>query len=387
MTGPLISIRGLSRTFVSRSDTHRAVHDADLDVQPGEFFTLLGPSGSGKTTTLRMIAGLERPDRGTVSIEGRTVSCGERGLLVPPQQRGIGMVFQSYAVWPHLNVFENVAYPLRVARVPRAQLHARVGSALALVRMEGLAERRPSELSGGQQQRVALARALVGEPRILLLDEPFSGLDAELRIQLGEELTLIQEELGIAMIYVTHDRREAMRLSDTIAVLAGGVVEQVGSPLEVLLRPATRLVATFLADTTFVPVLRRRSGPGAMLHLVTAIGELVSTALTATDLPVGWPDGDDSDAWVVGIRTADVVLEQHDPDLNDPLEPPVEPLVASDNVLPGTVTRVRLRGATMDVGVRVGNFDLEARMSATAALRPGDDVRVRIPADRVIILR
>jgi ABC-type Fe3+/spermidine/putrescine transport system ATPase subunit len=223
-----------------------ALHDVTIDFPAGGFTTLLGPSGCGKTTLLRIIAGFVEPDAGTVSVGGRDVG-GD-----PPWRRRIGFVFQSYALWPHMTVHDNVAYGLRLRGLPRAEVAARVGAALDRIGMAGLGGRHPGQLSGGQQQRVALARALVLEPDVLLLDEPLSNLDARLRVEMRREIRRLQREVGITTIYVTHDQEEALQLSDVIAVMSQGRVEQVGSAEEVYARPRTAFVATSLGAATLL---------------------------------------------------------------------------------------------------------------------------------------
>jgi iron(III) transport system ATP-binding protein len=222
-----------------------AVNGIDLRVSEGEFVTLLGPSGCGKTTTLRMVAGLEQNTGGRISIGNEVVSDAARGLFVPSERRRLGMVFQSYAIWPHMTVFENVAYPLRVRRKSAAEIRDLVAKALHLVEMEGFAERPAPALSGGQQQRVAIARALVFEPKVLLLDEPLSNLDAKLRLQMGDEFRSIQRRLGMTSLYVTHDQAEAMALSDRVVVMDRGRIQQIGAPEEIYRYPANRIVAAF----------------------------------------------------------------------------------------------------------------------------------------------
>jgi putative spermidine/putrescine transport system ATP-binding protein len=217
-----------------------AVDGVDLDIRRGEFFTLLGPSGSGKTTCLRMIAGFERPDEGRIELGGDDVS------RLPPAERDVNTVFQDYALFPHMTVGQNVAYGLKVKRVERVERNRRVADALAMVRLSGFGDRRPSQLSGGQRQRVALARALVNRPRVLLLDEPLGALDLKLRQQLQVELKGIQNEVGITFVYVTHDQDEALTMSDRIAVMDGGRVLQVGSPRDVYEEPGSRFVAGFV---------------------------------------------------------------------------------------------------------------------------------------------
>jgi iron(III) transport system ATP-binding protein len=222
-----------------------AVDDVDLHIKEGEFVTLLGPSGCGKTTTLRMVAGLEHNTSGRISLGPEAVSDAAIGLFVPPERRKLGMVFQSYAIWPHMTVFDNVAYPLRVRRRSAEEITERVTTALRLVEMAGFAERPAPALSGGQQQRVAIARALVFEPKVLLLDEPLSNLDAKLRLQMGDEFRSIQQRLGMTSLYVTHDQSEAMALSDRVVVMDRGRIQQVGAPEEIYRYPANRTVAAF----------------------------------------------------------------------------------------------------------------------------------------------
>jgi iron(III) transport system ATP-binding protein len=215
----------------------------------GEFVTLLGPSGCGKTTMLRIIAGFEKPTAGEVYIDDQLVSGGN--TFVPPEKRGIGMVFQSYAVWPHMNVFENVAYPLQIQKQPKEKIREAVGKVLETVHLSQYAERLPNQLSGGQQQRVALARALVAEPRLLLLDEPLSNLDAKLRESMRFEIKEIQQRTGITVVYVTHDQTEAMAMSDRIFLINRGVVQQCGTPQDIYNRPANQFVADFLGKVDF----------------------------------------------------------------------------------------------------------------------------------------
>ena len=217
-----------------------AVAGIDLTVDEGEFFTLLGPSGSGKTTLLRLIAGFERPDSGRIELGGRDVT------TLPPYQRETNTVFQDYALFPHMTVGENIAYGLRIKRVAGAERRQRVDRALRMVRLTGLENRRPNQLSGGQRQRVALARAVINEPEVLLLDEPLGALDLKLRQEMQIELKQIQQQVGITFVYVTHDQEEALTMSDRLAVMANGKIEQIGSPVEVYERPATEFVAGFI---------------------------------------------------------------------------------------------------------------------------------------------
>ena len=248
----LLSIRGVAKTF-GQAKVLKAV---SLDVAEGEFLTILGESGSGKTTLLRIISGFERPDEGEVWMES------ERLDILPPNRRGVNTVFQSYALFPHLSVFENVAYGLRAKKTPANEINARVESALAQVKMRDLAHRKPAQLSGGQQQRVALSRALVNRPRLLLLDEPLSALDANLRRQMQSELKALQREVGIAFIFVTHDQEEAMTLSDRIALLRSGEVEQVSTPRQLYNTPRTSYAANFVGQTNSVACARAQRDRG-----------------------------------------------------------------------------------------------------------------------------
>jgi spermidine/putrescine transport system ATP-binding protein len=238
-----VSLTGLTKTFGEEV----AVDGIDLDIGPGEFFSLLGPSGCGKTTTLRMIAGFEKPDSGTIRVDGRSLA------EVPPHKRPVNTVFQSYALFPFLTVEDNVAFGLRYQRTTRAETRRRVVDALEHVQMAGYAKRKPFQLSGGQQQRVALARALVLEPMVLLLDEPMGALDAKLRKQLQIELRSLQREIGTTFVYVTHDQEEALTMSDRLAVMHEGHVMQVGTPSEVYSQPASSYVASFLGSTNLFP--------------------------------------------------------------------------------------------------------------------------------------
>jgi iron(III) transport system ATP-binding protein len=244
-----VSLEGVGRRF----DQVAAVSNLSLDIGAGEFVTLLGPSGCGKTTTLRMVAGLERNTEGRILIGDTVVSDPQRGVFVQPERRRLGMVFQSYAIWPHMTVFENVAYPLRIRRRPSAEIERRVHEALTLVEMQDYAARPAPALSGGQQQRVAIARSLVFEPAVLLLDEPLSNLDARLRVQMGDELRALQQRLSITSLYVTHDQEEAMALSDRVVVMQRGKVLQSGAPEAIYRRPRSRDVAAFFGAPNLLP--------------------------------------------------------------------------------------------------------------------------------------
>jgi len=246
-----ITIRGLSKSFGAGETDVAAVDDVSLDIKDNSFVTLLGPSGCGKTTTLRLIAGYIVPDKGSIEVDGRVVSSAKG--VVPPEARGMGMVFQNYAVWPHKTVYENVVFGLKLRKVPGADARRRVEETLSLVNLGGLEGRYPNELSGGQQQRVALARSLVVEPSILLLDEPLSNLDAKLRERMRVELKELQRRTGITFVYVTHDQAEALALSDMVAVMNAGRLQQYGTPFEVYAHPQNRMVADFMGLVNLVP--------------------------------------------------------------------------------------------------------------------------------------
>jgi spermidine/putrescine transport system ATP-binding protein len=245
-TLPAIELAGVSKEFRTAGDVVAAVREMDLQIAEGEFFSLLGPSGCGKTTTMRMIAGFEEPTAGTVRLHGRDVT------NVPPNKRDVNMVFQSYALFPHMNVFENVAFGLRRRNVPKATITEQVEAMLGIVNLAGRGHRRPRELSGGQQQRVALARALVNHPSALLLDEPLGALDLKLRQAMQVELKRIQREVGITFVYVTHDQNEALTMSDRIAVMNDGLIEQLASPREIYEHPASRFVAGFIGTSNLL---------------------------------------------------------------------------------------------------------------------------------------
>ena len=266
-------------TDLSKSFGHvRAVHRVSLTVRSGELFFLLGPSGCGKTTLLRLIAGFENPDAGHISFNGSPVDD------VPPNRRNAGMVFQNYALWPHLNVFRNISYGLEIRKIPRPERRRRVEETLALVRLTGLADRYPSQLSGGQQQRVALARALVIDPGVVLLDEPLSNLDAKLRADMRREIRRIHDETRITMVYVTHDQIEALSLADRIAVMRDGCVSQLGSPRELYRTPLNSFVASFLGRASLFEGRVSALNPDGTLVVQTPLGPVLASASLALDL-------------------------------------------------------------------------------------------------------
>ena len=266
-----LRIQGIAKRF----GAVEALRGVSIEVGQGEFVALLGPSGCGKTTLLRILAGLETPDRGNLLLDGADITA------LPVDERGFGMVFQSYALFPHLTVFDNVAFGLRMRRVPHADQERRALSALEAVQLKGFEARYPRQLSGGQQQRVALARALAIEPRLLLLDEPLSNLDARLRRQVRLELRALQKRLGITALFVTHDQEEALALADRIVVMQAGRVEQVGDPKTVYRAPGTRFAAEFVGEANLVPATVVGVGPGGMLRVRLRSGDVLNARSTA----------------------------------------------------------------------------------------------------------
>jgi spermidine/putrescine transport system ATP-binding protein len=342
-----------------------AVDGVDLDIRAGEFFSLLGPSGCGKTTTLRMIGGFELPTDGRILVGSRDVT------TEPPERRPVNMVFQSYALFPHLTVFENIAFGLRRRKAPDAEVRARVGEALDLVRLGGYDRRRPDQLSGGQQQRVALARALVNRPQVLLLDEPLGALDLKLRRELQVELKRVQLEVGITFIYVTHDQEEALALSDRIAVMDRGRVEQLGSPEELYDRPHSRFVAGFIGTTNLLEaVVERVDGPVAVVRLADGERGLAKAGAAA--------GGDTVD---VAIRPEAIHLEPAN--AGDP--PPSD---TSGMALGGEILQSAYLGTAVSFQVRTVGGETLAVVVPRGHQRfgIGDAVRVRWHADDAMVL-
>ncbi len=310
-----------------------AVDHVSFGVQAGEVFTLLGPSGCGKSTTLRLVAGLENPNGGELFLNDRLIASGENSFFLPPERRNMGMVFQSYAIWPHFTVFENVAFPLQLRRgEARGNVKERVHAALEVVGLGGLESRPGTMLSGGQQQRVALARALVYNPEILLLDEPLSNLDAKLREQMRLEIRRIQRRLGITVLLVTHDQTEAMTMSDRVAVMNAGRLEQVGTPSEVYERPATAFVRDFLGRALTLSGIVRRDGSAGRLELLDAEGVALMFRNGTLDR---YPD---ETRLAVSCRPEDLRLEPPGP--------------AAPNRLPVTIEEAAYLGERVEYTVR-----------------------------------
>jgi spermidine/putrescine transport system ATP-binding protein len=355
--GGRVQLDGLTRRY----GAFQAVRGIDLEIPPGEFFSLLGPSGCGKTTTLRMIAGFERPSAGRVLLDGRDVSG------TPPNRRNVNTVFQNYALFSHLTVAENVAFGLRFTRVPKGETRARVGEALSLVQMEEFRERKPHQLSGGQQQRVALARALILNPSVLLLDEPLGALDAKLRKTLQVELKALQEQVGVTFVYVTHDQEEALTMADRLAVMSEGRIEQIGTPREVYEEPASAYVADFLGVSNLLDAEAIGTDSHDRCRVRVGDFELVaSRGHTSSRGPVK-----------IVVRPERVRVEAR--------------RKTGENHLPGKVERVVYAGAisqmvvTLDVGERIQC--MFANDGVGDSFSRGAPVSVHLPCEALRVLR
>jgi iron(III) transport system ATP-binding protein len=332
-----------------------AVDDVSFRVEEGEMYTLLGPSGCGKTSTMRCIAGLEHIDGGSISVFGQTVSSMAPPVFVPPYRRGMGMVFQSYAIWPHLTVFENVAFPLRVSaeRASAKQIKSRVGDALELVQLEPYADRMATQLSGGQQQRLALARAIVGRPQVLLLDEPLSNLDARLRDQMRAEIRSIQLRLGVTAIYVTHDQVEALSMSSRIAVMSAGKIVQEGRPRDLYANPSNSFVAEFIGNSNvFEAVLVGAEGeafvadsPGGRIRVIAPLGVNGGERVT------------------VSVRPENIVVSKE----------------SAHGALPAKVESIAFMGELVEMQLRIGDMTVRARFSSAQNYDVGDELFASLP--------
>lgn len=342
-----------------------AVDNISFGVKKGEMLTLLGPSGCGKTTTLRCIAGLEKPDHGEISVEGNLLTSTEKNVMLPPEKRNFGMVFQSYAVWPHMTVFSNVAYALKVARVPKKEIKERVESVLELVGLRGFEDRNATMLSGGQQQRVALARALIYNPKVLLFDEPLSNLDAKLRERMRLELIKLQREVGITSIYVTHDQAEAMVISDEIVVMNKGRIEQIVDGPTIYSRPANRFVADFIGVANiFEGTVMREPDDSQICLAEVSIGmkKYHFRCHAAREIRKG-------DMVALCIRPENIQISKE--------KPPTE-----INVLEGKVDNILNLGNIWDCRVMAWEKEIRIQLKPGQPLEIGEDVFLRInPVD------
>jgi len=358
MDTPILKLDHIVKSFGS----FRAVDDLCLDIGKGEIFALLGPSGCGKSTTLRQIAGLDQPDSGEILLNDKPLFSSTRNMFVAAQKRNMGMVFQSYAIWPHLTVFETVAYPLQVRNQSQAEIREAVNAIIKLVGLEGVENRPAPMLSGGQQQRVALARALVYKPDVLLLDEPFSNLDKQLREQMRGELKLLQRRVGVTVILVTHDQEEALSLSDRIAVMNAGKVEQVGSPLELYENPATPFVRDFIGHTTRIAA--------KVQQLRDGVAEITI--------------GDSS----VTLRSSAPALHDH---VGKSVLACIRPehirvgsaAVGTDNVVEGTVETLLFLGDRYECWLRIANEMVVAYAARRERLTEGQRVKVHFPREEL----
>ncbi len=363
----MLELENLTKSFDSRHQQRNepALKGVSFRVCEGEFFTLLGPSGCGKTTTLQCIAGLEDPDTGRIRIGGDWVFDAQAGTSLPANHRGLGMVFQSYAIWPHMTVLENVSFPLvhGVRRCPSSQVRPRAIQALEMVELGHLADRPAPLLSGGQQQRVALARALVHEPRLLLLDEPLSNLDARLRETMRTELRHLVKNLGTTTIFVTHDQVEAVGMSDKIALMREGLVVQEGTPRDICMRPNDVFVAEFIGQNNLVDASLTQGPPNAVAR--TSFGEVHCNA---------------NDDVAVGERAV-LVVHPRALVLGD------DGGADHENRFHATVADVIFLGDQLDVALQVGEQVLHASLDPFSDLRVGDTVELRLPAERCTVVR
>jgi iron(III) transport system ATP-binding protein len=363
----MVELDHLSKHFGEET----AVNDVNLVVEEGAFVTLLGPSGCGKTTTLRCIAGLERPSAGEIRIGGDLVAAPARGISLPPEARNIGMVFQSYAVWPHMTVFDNVAYGLRVRRAADAVVRERTTRALELVGLGHLAERYATKLSGGQRQRVALARAIVYEPRVVLFDEPLSNLDAKLREQMRVELVRLQHEVGITSVYVTHDQAEALVMSDLVVVMDKGVIQQIAPPQTIYARPINTFVANFIGVANLVPgVLRGRSGP--LCELEISLGD---SRPPLRVLAAGGESARLDQPLTLSLRPEDIAVHLQKPNGS-----------AGANVFEGEVVETVYLGNVLDCRVKVGGHELSVQIDHFEQIAPRQTVYLSFEPDHGLCL-
>jgi len=357
-----VTVSGLTKSFETTDGRADALRGLNFQVQAGEFYTLLGPSGCGKSTTLRCIAGLERPDSGEIAI-GEKIVAGSK-VFEPPDKRPIGMVFQSYAIWPHMTVFKNVAFPLKQQRVAKREREKLVMEALALVKMEELAQRPAPYLSGGQQQRVALARALVSKPQVLLLDEPLSNLDAKLREDLRFEIKELTRRLGITTLYVTHDQTEALAMSDRIAVMLNGQILQEASPKELYLKPGAKFVAQFIGQVNFFEGSVADSSRDGLGVVRTAQGDL------RCPIPSSMPSGAKA---LVSVRPESFQITR-------------ERQANECNVLEGTVEKFVFLGDFIDCQILMGEQAVRVKLPATSDLNQGERVFLQFDPRACILI-
>jgi iron(III) transport system ATP-binding protein len=351
----MLTVTGLAKSFVAAEGAVKAVEDVSFTVAEAQCYALLGPSGCGKTTILRCVAGLEQAEQGVIAIGSRVVS--DASHFVPVHERSIGMVFQSYAIWPHMTVAENVAYPLTIQRRPKDEVKRRVGDVLKIVGLDGLEDRPAPKLSGGQQQRVAFARALVNEPKVMLLDEPLSNLDAKLRVQMRSEIKALQRRTNITTIFVTHDQAEALAISDQIAVMYAGTLIEVGAPHQLYSRPTRRFTATFLGLTNLI------DGKIVELHGDAQPGKIQTKKGLLSFIPA--PGLKQDQAAVISIRPENIPLYKERPQ-------------GLENVLEGKITEAIFMGDAYQCKVAVGDDLLAVHTHPFNSVSPGDKVYLQL---------
>ena len=362
----MLRVKSLYTEYASDNGTVvKAAQNVSFDVPEGKLFTLLGPSGCGKTTTLRSIAGLERPVSGEIEVAGRVVYSSNQGIFVAPNKRNFGMVFQSYAIWPHMNVFQNVAFPLDVRKLPKKEIKEKVMRVLTAVQLDHLVEREATKLSGGQQQRLALARALVMEPQLLLLDEPLSNLDAKLRDAMRTELKRLQRDLNLTTVYVTHDQTEALALSHEIAVMNDGFVIQVGTPRQIYETPSNQFVAEFVGSTNFFGGTVK-SVDGGRCTISSPIGEIKAHAGVGVTKDKGV---------IVSVRPEDVELSEREPAVTE-----------GDNIIRATVHSKDFLGEYLDFYVKVGDVLLQSRAHPSLRTPTGEAIFVRMRSEKCVAI-
>ncbi|NLY06779.1 MAG: ABC transporter ATP-binding protein [Spirochaetales bacterium] len=357
-----IRITGLKKYYKSEGNIIKALDDVNLVIPSNRIFTLLGPSGCGKTTLLRSIVGLETPDEGEIQIGDTVVWSSKKKIFVPTEKRSLGMVFQTYAIWPHMNVFNNIAYPLQNQKIPRAEIEQRVRKVLEFVQLEGFEKRPATRLSGGQQQRVALARALVAKPKVILFDEPLSNLDAKLREETRKELRSFLTELEITAVYVTHDRVEALALSDNIGVMRNGRIVEIGDPKKIYFHAEHQFVADFIGRSNLIPaVVEKKDANGSIVR--TDIGQFVCSQT----------DFDPQSKVVVCIRPEFVELVSAD-------EP--KPV----NTVSGIVESMVFVGEVYESEIKVENTQVMVKFPATVDLSPGDPVQFSVRPEHCLLV-
>jgi len=352
-----IRVKGVSKHYISEGKTIKALDKVDLTIPGKQIFTLLGPSGCGKTTLLRCIVGLETPDSGEIIIGDEVVWSSKKGVNVPVEKRGLAMVFQTYAIWPHMDVFNNVAYPLQIQKLPKAEIRKRVEKTLRFVKLEGFEHRPATNISGGQQQRVALARALIAEPKVILFDEPLSNLDAKLREETRKELRIFLSELKITAVYVTHDQIEALALSDIIAVMQSGKIIEIGSPRKIYFDASHRFVADFIGRANLIKAVDRTV-------VDTQMGSFICQKRD-------FPEGSEV---VLCIRPEFIYLNEGKKQVED------------QNILTGKVETLVFIGEAYEGEIKVGNEILMVKIQPETLLKKGDVVNFSVSPEHCLLV-